>query len=83
MEKEVPNDGTYRNGEVITTPYTGYKIAAYRTTRSIETGSKLETTEIAVSRYKKRDKVIAKVTGDTTWPTEPPTAPTSSSQPTP
>ena len=24
VEKEVPNDGTYRNGEVITTAYTGY-----------------------------------------------------------
>ena len=77
VEKEVPNDGTYRNGEVITTPYTGYKIATYRTTRDRETGKKLETTEIAISRYKKRDKVIAKVTNTApTNPTNPTSKPT-------
>ena len=71
VEKEVPNDGTYRNGEVITTPYTGYKVATYRTTRDRDTGKQIETTEIAISRYKKRDKVIAKVTGAPVTPTNP------------
>ena len=74
VEKEVPNDGTYKNGEVITTAYTGYKVATYRTTRSKSTGKKIETTQIAISRYKKRDKVIAKVVGAPTNPT--PTNPT-------
>ena len=79
VEKEVPNDGTYKNGEVITTGYTGYKVATYKTTRSIKTGKKIETTQIAISRYKKRDKVIAKVVGSPTNPTNPtnPTSPTS------
>ena len=71
VEKEVPNDGTYRNGQVITDPYTGYKVATYRTIRSKETGKKIETTQIAISKYKKRDKVVAKVVGGSTRPTNP------------
>ena len=75
VEKEVPNDGTYYNGEVISTPYTGYKVATYKTTYDKQTGKKLETTEIAVSNYSKRDKVIAKVVSNPA-PTEPaPTEP--------
>ncbi len=85
VEREVANDGTYRNGEVITTPYTGYKIATYKTTRDKD-GKKLETTQIAISRYNKRDKVVAKVTGPYVRPTQP-TQPTPTqpkpTQPTP
>ena len=86
VEREVPNDGTYYNGEVISTPYTGYKVATYRTTKDRETGKEIETTQIAISRYSKRDKVIAKIAGDPvkpTQPTNPTTKPTeSSSKPT-
>ncbi len=85
VEKEVPNDGTYRNGQVITDPYTGYKIATYRTTRDRQTGKKIETTQIAISRYKKRDKVVAKVVGDKppkpTDPTKPSSKPTDPPKP--
>lgn len=73
VEKEVPNDGTYSNGEVITTPYTGYRIATYRTTLDKD-GNEIATEEIAVDRYSKRDKVIAVV--KTVTPTQPkPTEP--------
>lgn len=75
VEKEVANDGTYYKGEVITTPYTGYKIATYKTTRDRETGKKLETTQITISRYKKRDKVIANPTGPRVNPQPKPTQP--------
>lgn len=77
VEREVPNDGTYHNGEVITTPYTGYKVETYKTTRNNTTGAE-ETTRIASSTYKKRDKVIAKIVEEPTEPkpTEPkPTEP--------
>ena len=73
VEKEVPNDGTYTNGEVISSPYTGYRIATYRTAYDKD-GNVIETTQIAVDRYNKRDKVIAVVT-NTTEPTEKPTEP--------
>ena len=72
VEQEVPNDGTYHDGEVISTPYTGYKVVTYKTTKNKNTGAE-ETTQIAVSEYKKRDKVIARIK---TEPTEPePTEP--------
>lgn len=74
VEKEVPNDGTYTNGQVISSPYTGYRIATYRTTRDKD-GNVIETTQISVDRYNKRDKVIAVVTNNPA-PTEPqPTEP--------
>ena len=67
VEKEVPNDGTYRDGEVITTPYTGYTVETYKTTKNKTTGAE-QTTKIATSEYKKRDKVIAKIVAGTTEP---------------
>ena len=77
VEKEVPNDGTYYNGQTITSPYTGYKVQTYRTTKDRETGKVIETTKIALNHYDKRDKVVAKLTGGSTpQPTEPkPTEP--------
>ena len=77
IEKDVPDDGSYYKGEVITTPYTGYKVATYKTTKDKTTG-KTETTQIAISKYKKRDKVVANptATANPTQPTEPPTQPT-------
>ena len=79
VEKDVPNDGTYRKGEVITTPYTGYKVVTYKTCIDKETGEKT-TTKIANSNYRKRDKVIANPVDDT-QPTEPSSQPTEPTQP--
>ena len=76
VEREVPNDGTYYNGEVIATPYTGYKIATFKTLVDKETGKEGEPTQIAISRYSKRDKIIAKLSDKPVQPTEPkPTEP--------
>lgn len=56
-ERLVPNDGTYKNGDTVVYPYTGYRVNTYRTV--IKDGEEVETTKIAYSRYSKRDKVIA------------------------
>ena len=78
--KDVPNDGTYKEGEVITTPYTGYVIEAYRS-RYDKDGNLIDTTLVSTSRYNKRDKVIAHIVREPqptqpTQPTQPPTQPT-------
>ncbi|MBQ1410490.1 MAG: VanW family protein [Oscillospiraceae bacterium] len=84
VEKEVPNDGTYYNGEVITTGYVGYKVVAYKYLKDNVTG-KEEEVRIGTSTYNKRDKVIAKLVEETTpptEPTEPTTPPTEPTEPT-
>lgn len=78
VEKEVPDDGTYYNGEVITTPYTGYRVKTFKTTKNKKTGEE-KTTEIAVSQYNRRDRVIAKLEEKPTEPSE--TDPTESTEP--
>lgn len=77
VEKEVAAGSGYYNGQTITSPYTGYKVQTYRTTKDRETGKVIETTKIALNHYDKRDKVVAKLTGGSTpQPTEPkPTEP--------
>lgn len=78
--QNVSSDSGYYNGEVISTPYTGYRVVTYKTLVDKQTNQKLETSEIAVSSYRKRDKVIAKVIytpkpTQPTQPTQPPTEP--------
>ena len=51
-------DGSYGPGETIVTPYTGYRIATYKTIVGLD-GEVRETSRIATSLYNKRDKVIA------------------------
>lgn len=77
VEKEVSAGSGYYNGQTITSPYTGYKVQTYRTTKDRETGKVIETTKIALNHYDKRDKVVAKVVGGSTpQPTQPtPTQP--------
>ena len=66
-------DGSYKNGEVIVTPYTGYTITTYKTTVDL-LGNPIETTKIKTSFYSKRDKVVALVPQNdpTPKPTEAP-----------
>ena len=66
-------NGAYYAGQTIVTPYTGYRIATYRTVIDKD-GNALETTKIATSRYNKRDKVVAAIppAPQPTEPTEPP-----------
>ena len=80
VTKDVPRDGTYYEGEVITTPYYGYKYAVYKTTYD-KSGNKIGTTQIGVSEYSKRDKVIAHLVDQakptpTPTPTQPKPTPT-------
>ena len=80
VEKEI-TDGSYANGEVITTPYTGYKVITYMH-KYDKNGKEISVEQVAVSTYNKRDKVVAvvKKPEESTEPTEPPT---SSSETTP
>jgi vancomycin resistance protein YoaR len=59
-KERVVTDGSYKSGDTIVTPYTGYRIATYKTICDLE-GNKLETQLIANSSYRKRDKVVAVV----------------------
>ena len=51
-------DDSYKTGDVIVSPYTGYLIATYKSLYDLE-GNLIETVQIAYSRYAKRDKVVA------------------------
>ena len=67
----VPNDGTHYLGEVLVTPYTGYRVAVYKSTYNAD-GEKIETTKVGVSYYNKRDKQIAVFAPAPPPPTTPP-----------
>ena len=51
-------DDSYATGDTIVTPYTGYRIATYKKLYDMQ-GNLLDTIQIAVDRYSKRDKVVA------------------------
>ncbi len=75
------NPKGYTDGEVITSPYTGYKYNTYKCKYSKADGSLIERTFEATSVYDSRNKVVAK---DVTKPTEPePTEPTTPPDTTP
>jgi vancomycin resistance protein YoaR len=68
------NPEGYKNGDVISTPYTGYVVNTYRVKYSKETNQEISRTFEAKSTYKHRDKVIAKVEAAApSTPTEPAT----------
>ena len=75
------NKEGYKDGEVIQTAYTGRTVKSYRVKYSKATDEKISSTYEATSRYKTRDKIIARVEPK---PTEPPetSAPTPSPAPT-
>ena len=60
----------YKDGDVITTPYTGCVVRTYRCRYDKATGELISREEEVRSRYKKRDEVIAKVSDATEEPTE-------------
>lgn len=55
------NPKGYKDGDVITTPYTGYDVKSYRCKYSKTTGELLSRTFETTSNYNKRDKVICKI----------------------
>ena len=75
--KDFPADNAegYKNGEVISTPYTGYVVNSYRVKYDKATNKEISRTFEAKSSYKKRDKVIARVADPT------PSVPTTPSTP--
>jgi vancomycin resistance protein YoaR len=63
------NKEGYKDGDVIQTAYTGRTVKSYRVKYSKATDEKISSTYEATSRYKTRDKIIARVEPQ---PTEPP-----------
>lgn len=71
-EMEEDNEKGFKDGHVITTPYTGYKSQGFRARYSKETDELIERVLESVDVYSSRDKVICKIVGTET-PTEPET----------
>lgn len=70
VEMEKNNSMGYKNGEVITTPYTGYKVRTYKLKYDKATDELISSKAEATSTYSKRDKEVCKIKAD---PVPPPT----------
>ena len=68
------NKEGYKDGEVIQTAYTGRTVKSYRQKFDKATDKLISSTYEATSRYKSRDKIIARVEAPPPPPTEPPAA---------
>jgi len=78
VEKEFPEDNEkgYKDGHVITTPYTGYTIQTYKCKYDKATGNLISRTAWTRDVYDHRDKVVVKIIKDeSTEPTTEPTVP--------
>ena len=69
------NPDKYEDGEVIVTPYTGYRVKTFKNRYNKETGKLIETVEERDFTYSHRDKVIAKFIKEEPEETTPSTAP--------
>ena len=79
VEMEKNNSKGYKDGEVITSPYTGYKVRTYKLKYDKATNELISSKAEATSTYSKRDKEVCKIK-TTTVPT--PTAPPTTTPPT-
>ena len=68
------NPENYEDGEVLITPYTGYRVLTYKNRYSKETNKLLETVQERDFTYSHRDKVVVKFIG-TEEETTPPATP--------
>lgn len=69
------NEEGYKDGDIITTPYTGYRSEGWKVMYSKETDEEISRTKISTDLYHTRDREIAKIV-DPEEPTEPePTEP--------
>lgn len=59
--KEADNKQGYKDGQVLVTPYTGYKVNTYKNKYSKETDELISSEFEALSNYSKRDEVIVKI----------------------
>ena len=72
------NPKGYTDGEVISSPYTGYTIRTYRNRYDKNTDKLIESVVEATSYYNKRDRVIARIkTAEETQPSTEATTPSS------
>lgn len=71
VEMEADNPDGYKDGDVITTPYTGYDVITYKYKYSKADDSLISRNKEATSHYDKRDKVVAKIRPEETEPTLP------------
>lgn len=65
------NSEGFKDGDVIVEPYTGYHAKTYFATYNKETGELISRTFIAESKYRKRDAIICKISGNTSSTTQP------------
>lgn len=79
VEHVIEDGEPYKPGEVINTPYTGYKYATYMNKYDLD-GNLISTEQIRISNYSKRDKEVAvapeEETSETQEPSSEPTEPT-------
>lgn len=78
QEMKADNPDGYKDGDVISTAYTGYKVATYRCKYNKETNELISREQEAINVYSKRDYVICKIVSEDTVPptTQAPTVPT-------
>lgn len=83
QEMPADNEQGFKDGDVITTPYTGYKSQGFRAKYDKVTGKLIERILESTDTYQSRDKVICKIITEET-PTDPtePTEPTNPTDPT-
>lgn len=82
-EMKADNEKGFKDGDVITSAYTGYKSKGYRVKYDKATDKEIERILESTDVYAKRDRVICKIVEDETEPTEPvPTDPTEPPVPT-
>lgn len=70
VEMDENNEKGYKDGEVITTPYTGYDVRTYKSKYDKETGELISKELEEKSSYWKRDKEICKIIKPETTPPE-------------
>ena len=78
-EMEADNKKGYKDGDILTDPYTGYKSEGYRARYDKVTNELIERVLESTDRYSSRNKVICKIIGAET---EPPTEPETTVTPT-
>lgn len=64
------NEKNYYEGQVLITPYTGYKVLAYKHKYSKADGSLISSTLESTNEYSRRDCVVVKIVDSVTTPEE-------------
>lgn len=64
------NEKNYHDGQVLITPYTGYKVLAYKHKYSKADGSLISSTLESTNEYSRRDLVVVKIVESATTPEE-------------